>query len=96
MDIASLKEIQENGLVRKRLAKKIVRDCFRDGVFEDVHAHNPALSNDEVKAIMINAVNRTYVLLTKLSTAMGDLMIEQLKEKDEVPEWNDPDDARIF
>jgi hypothetical protein len=94
MDIAHLKEIQNNEVVRKRLAKKIVRDCFRDGKeFENVHSRSSELTNEEVRAIMIDAVNRTYVFLTKLSTAMGDLTIEQLKEKDDVPNWQNPDDV---
>jgi hypothetical protein len=38
MDITSLQEMQHNEVVRKRLAKKIVRDCFRDGEFEDFHS----------------------------------------------------------
>jgi len=96
MDINSFEEIQHNEVVRKRLAKKIVRECFRDGVFEDFHHRHPELDNDEVKAIMIDAVNRTYVLLSKLSNAMGDMIVETLKERDEVPSWRDPDDARLF
>jgi hypothetical protein len=96
MDVSSFREIQQNEIVRKRLAKKIVRECFRDGAFEDFHHQHPELDNDEVKAIMIDAVNRTYVLLSKLSNAMGDMIVERLKEQDDVPSWRDPDDARLF
>jgi hypothetical protein len=45
---------------------------------------------------MIDAVNRTYVLLSKLSNAMGDMIVERLREQDDVPDWRDPDDARLF
>jgi hypothetical protein len=45
---------------------------------------------------MKDAVNRTYVLLSKLSNAMGDMIVERLKEQDDVPGWDDPDDARLF
>jgi hypothetical protein len=45
---------------------------------------------------MTDAVNRTYVLLSKLSNAMGDMIVERLKEQDDVPNWDDPEDARLF
>jgi hypothetical protein len=45
---------------------------------------------------MIDAVNRTYVLLSKLSNAMGDMIVERLREQDDVPDWRDSDDARLF
>jgi hypothetical protein len=56
MDIASWQEIQKNEVVRKRLAKKIVRDCFRDGEFEEFHARLSPLNDDAVRAIMTDAV----------------------------------------
>jgi hypothetical protein len=54
------------------------------------------LDDDAVETIMKDAVNRTYVLLSKLSNAMGDMIVERLKEQDDVPGWDDPDDARLF
>jgi ligand-binding SRPBCC domain-containing protein len=38
MDIKSFVEIQTNDVVRKRLAKVMVRDCFRNTKLEDYHA----------------------------------------------------------
>jgi hypothetical protein len=39
MDISSLQEIQRNEIVRKRLAKLMALECFRNaGLFEDLHA----------------------------------------------------------
>jgi hypothetical protein len=96
MDITSWQEIQKNELVRKRLAKRIVRDCFRDGEFENFHSRLAALDDDAVKTIMTDAVNRTYVLLSKLSNAMGDMIVARLKEQDDAPNWDDPDDASLF
>lgn len=96
MDITSWQEIQKNEVVRKRLAKKIVRECFRDGEFEEFHSQLAELDDDAVKVIMTDAVNRTYVFLSKLSNAMGDLIVERLKERDDVPDWDDPKDARLF
>jgi hypothetical protein len=96
MDLHSLNEIQHNEVVRKRLAKKIVRDCFRDGEFEEFHTRLAELDDDAVEAIMKDAVNRTYDLLCRLSNAMGDMIVERLKEQDDVPAWDDPDDVHLF
>jgi hypothetical protein len=49
----------------------MVRECFRDGEFEECHSQLAELDDDAVKIIMTDAVNRTYVFLSKLSNAMG-------------------------
>jgi hypothetical protein len=36
-DIKSLKEIRNNEVVRKRLAKLMARECFRNSSLEDLH-----------------------------------------------------------
>jgi hypothetical protein len=64
--------------------------------FEQFHSLNAELDDDAVKAIMTDAVNRTYVFLSKLSNALGDTIVERLKEQDDVPNWDDPEDARLF
>jgi hypothetical protein len=38
MNMQSLEEIQHNDVVRKRLAKAMARDCFRNTKLEDYHA----------------------------------------------------------
>jgi hypothetical protein len=38
MDVKSLEEIRNNEVVRKRLAKAMARDCFRNTKLEDYHA----------------------------------------------------------
>jgi hypothetical protein len=38
MNIKSLQEIQNNDVVRKRLAKAMARDCFRNTKLEEFHA----------------------------------------------------------
>jgi hypothetical protein len=38
MNIKSLEEIRHNQVVRKRLAKAMARDCFRNTKLEDFHA----------------------------------------------------------
>ena len=63
---------EENGLARE--AKAIVALAFRNGPIEDVHAGKPCpvcmgksgvsrISDDEMKIIMKNAVNKVYTLL---------------------------------
>ena len=63
---------EENGLARE--AKAIVALAFRNGPIEDVHAGKPCpacagksgvsrISDDEMKLIMKNAVNKVYALL---------------------------------
>jgi hypothetical protein len=80
MDYTSWQEIQKNEVVRKRLAKRIVRECFRDGEFENFHSRSAELDDDAVKEIMTDAVNRTHIFLSKLSNAMGDLIAVSLRE----------------
>jgi len=60
------------------------------------HSRLPELDNDAVEAIMRDAVNRTYVVLSKPANAMGDLIVERLKEQDDVPDWDDPEDGHLF
>jgi hypothetical protein len=53
------------------------------------------LSDDEMKALMIDVVNRCDRFLAGLFiTARGEAMIEALKEKDPIPKWNDPEALR--
>jgi hypothetical protein len=73
-----------------------VRECFRNGEFEEFHARLATLDDDAVHVTMTDAVNRTHVLLSELSYAMGALIVERLKEQDIVLDWDDPDDARLF
>jgi hypothetical protein len=73
-----------------------VRECFRDGEFENFHARSAELDDEAIKEIMTDAVNRTHIFLSKLSNAMGDLIVERLKEQDDVPDWEDPEDAHLF
>ena len=41
MDFDSLNEIQHNEAVRKRLAKLMAHDCFRNTKLEDFHSGRP-------------------------------------------------------
>lgn len=117
MNIKSFEEIQNNDVVRKRLAKAMARDCFRNTKLEDYHrgtfpdsntgdysdvkvvspygeiAWNKLgrLSDEEMKALMIDVVNHCYDFLTVLCSPFGDTIVEHLKQHDLLPRWNDPE-----
>ena len=51
------------------------------------------LSDDEMRALMIDVVNRSYALLGELfDPAAGRAIIARLKQRDELPRWNDPEE----
>jgi len=71
------------------------------GDYSDVVVKTPAgdipwsklarLSDEEIKALMIDVVNRTYLLLrTLFDEEVGLSLIQTLKQRDLVPNWNDP------
>jgi hypothetical protein len=71
------------------------------GDYSDVSVRTPAgeipwsklsrLSDEEMKALMIDVVNRTYLLLQVLfDEAVGSYLVWTLKHQDLVPHWNDP------
>jgi ligand-binding SRPBCC domain-containing protein len=120
MDIAHVKEIQHNEIVRKRLAKLIALRCFRNTKLEDFHAGTypdsqagdyadvkvispygeipwsrlARLSDDDMRTLMVDVVNRSYALTELFNSPSGDKIIESLKFRDELPRWNDPEVPR--
>jgi hypothetical protein len=71
------------------------------GDYSDVSVRTPSgeipwsklsrLSDEEMKALMIDVVNRTYLLLQKLfDEDVGSHLIQTLNQQDLVPHWNDP------
>jgi hypothetical protein len=96
MDTAYLKDIETDDEIRKNLAKWIVHDCFRnDTGLEGLHER---ITNDEMKSLMINAVNNTYLFLTVLLFSPADqtdAIIDLLKSKNNLQtqawnKWDDP------
>lgn len=72
------------------------------GDYSDVFVKTPAgeipwsklsrLSDEEMKTLMIDVVNRTYLLLRKLfEEDEGSYLIRTLSQKDLVPRWHDPE-----
>jgi hypothetical protein len=85
-----LNELKNNEVVRKRLAKLIARDCFRNSkMLEDMHALEQ-ISDQEMKVLMNEVVDRCYDFLMELCSPHGAEIMEDLKERDEVPKWDDP------
>jgi len=111
-----LKEIRENELVRKRLAKWMALECFRNSKLEDLHAGTfpssesndysdvkvvspygeiawnklSRLSDEEMKALMIDVVNRCDTFIAALAGGARE-MIEAVKQRDFAPKWQDPE-----
>ena len=72
------------------------------GDYSDVVVNTPAgtipwsklsrLSDEEMKALMIDVVNRTYLLLrTLFDEDVGSYLIRTLSQQDLVPRWHDPE-----
>ena len=70
---------------------------FSDVVVKTPHGEIPwsglsRLSDEEMKLLMRDAVNKTYRFLCKLfDERTGGEMILRLDERDLVPQWDDPD-----
>jgi hypothetical protein len=117
MTFDQLAELKDNATLRKRLAKLMASQCFRNSMLEDFHAGTvptsrsadysdvkvvtpygeipwndlSRVSDQEMKALMIDAVNRSYRFLSELfDSPYGDAIIEALKGRDPLPGWNDP------
>jgi hypothetical protein len=90
-----LADLKDDATLRKRLAKKMVHDCFRNTrTLENAHSADK-ISDDEMKAIMIEAADKCYDLLLDLCSPHGADIIDDLKQRDQVPEWDDPK-VRIY
>ena len=88
MDTAHFEEMQTNAVFGKRLAKLMARECFRNTKLEDLHSR---ISDQEMKLLMIDVVDHCYDFLMELCSPHGDAIIDDLKQRDPVPEWNDPE-----
>jgi len=110
-------KISSNSELRKRLAKYLAQQCFRNTMLEDLHAgvtpssqtgdytdvavRSPygeipwarlsRLSDEEMKALMIEVVNKTYRALTLLfGSQAGRELIEMLGQRAPLPHWDEP------
>jgi hypothetical protein len=86
-----LAELKNDEGLRKRLAKFMARECFRSSPrLEDMHTEGK-IGQEDMKEIMIDVVNRTYLFLSLLAGSNGSDVVEILKEHDMVPKWNEPE-----
>jgi hypothetical protein len=85
-----LADLKNDATLRKRLAKKMAHDCFRNTILEDLHAAGK-LSDDDIKALMIDVVDYCHDFLMELCSPHGAEIIDDLTRRDELPEWNDPE-----
>ena len=89
--------IHDKPVVLKRMAKFLVQQCFRNTVIEDYHAgygrggKGSAITQSEMKTLMIEAVNNTYSFLWVLfRTELGPCVLAGLETVDPVDHWNAP------
>jgi hypothetical protein len=90
--------IRNNPVILKRLAKFFVQQCFRNTVIEDYHADGRPRSSKgsritqaEMKALMIEAVDKTYSFLWALfHENIGTAVLSSFDQVDPVGEWNEP------
>ena len=91
MTLNQLAELKNNEALRKRLAKFMARECFRSNPkLEDMHTEGK-IGQEDMKELMIDVVNRTYLFLSVLASRSGGEVIEILKESDVVPKWDEPE-----
>jgi hypothetical protein len=89
MNVPSLQEIQHNEVLRKRLSKWMAHFSFRNTKLESLHDR---FSQDEMKELMIDVVNHSYLFLSILfATHESDEIIATLNRKDQLPQWNEPE-----
>src|SRR5216683_2470815 len=91
-------ELKSNPDFRAHLVKFVALQCFRNSKLEDLHTGKSPrsktgdYSDDEMKELMIDVVNRTDRYLGGiLVTKKGKEVVETLKTYDPVAKWNEPD-----
>jgi hypothetical protein len=91
MNLEQLAELKNNETLRKRLAKFMARECYRGSPrLEEMHTEGK-IGQEDMKDLMIDVVNRTYLFLSVLDSKNGREVIGILKQSDMVPKWNDPE-----
>jgi hypothetical protein len=76
----------------ERLAVLIVVNCFRNTVLEHHHAECPEFGDDKMKALMTEAVDRTYTALCGLlnPTTPADYAAMRDSLARNTPQWDRP------
>jgi hypothetical protein len=86
-----LADLKNDVVLRKRLAKKMAHDCFRNTKeLENIHAANQ-ISDKDMQALMTDVVDYCYDFLMEMCSPHGSDIINDLRRRDEMPEWKDPE-----
>jgi hypothetical protein len=89
MTSQQLDELLKDEVVRKRLAKWMARDCFRENT--ELESFHDRITDSEMKELMIGVVNNCCLFLSILSNAEASAaLLELMKLGDPLPQWNDP------
>lgn len=119
MTAKQAKVIATDEQLRKRLAKFMAQQCFRNTELENLHAGTgpssetgdysdvkvlspygeipwtelSRFSDEEMKVLMIEVVNKTYTFLTMMfkSSKTTEALIQALQGFDVVSHWNEPE-----
>jgi hypothetical protein len=93
-------KLLEDEEVRKRFAKLMVRDCFRNTILEDYHAGKELpkkykeysrITDLEMRFLMREAVDNMYLYLSAvIDGKMIDEVLGYLKENDPLSFWDEP------
>jgi hypothetical protein len=68
----------------------MAHDCFRNTTkLENMHAAG-RFTDDEMKELMTDVVDYCFDFLMELCSPHGAEIMDDLKRRDELPEWNDP------
>jgi hypothetical protein len=85
-----LGDLKTDATLRKRLAKKMAHYCFRNTKeLENMHAAG-RFSDEEMKALVTDVVDYSHDFLMELCSPHGAEIIDDLRRRDELPEWDDP------
>ena len=116
----NLRKLARSPTIRKRLAKFMAQQCFRNTEIENIHAglvpssstgdfsdvkvvtpfgeiawnELSRISQEEMKALNIECVDKCYTFLSALF-ANGDLLVAGFEKADFVPYWDEPKKRRI-
>jgi hypothetical protein len=86
-----LADLKNDTTLRKKLAKLMARASFRNSkILEDMQALGQ-ISDQEMKLLMAEVVDRSYDFLMELCSPQGAELVEDLKQREMVSKWNDPE-----
>lgn len=97
MNPEKLAELKNNDILQRRLAKWMAYFCFRNTrQLEDMHAAG-RISQDEMKALIIDSVDHCYLFLSIMFTAENsNKILGLLVQEDRLPTWDEPEISDVL